>query len=237
MKSLQSIALAIALFLLSGFVFPVARAADPAATSAVSSGIEKPRKGWMAPIFAEAVKWTDVAQLAVAIIGFVLILLQLGKLKEQLAGDAYTSLYEQYVEVGKLFLERPELRPYFYNDDAVDERARDGKTTLAQVEIVAELMTGLLEHAALQRKSMPKKIYEQCWQEYTRERFEKSPALRAFWEENKGWYAEKFYEIADDCVSPWIVISADGRRVLSKKRQIAKMKGAADPRAGGGGSR
>ena len=226
MKSPHSIAFAIALFLVSGFIFSAARAADPAApagSAAVSRENEKARQGWSAAIFAEEVKWTDVAQLGVSIIGFGFVWYQVRQLGKAVAGDAYTSLYEQYVEVGKLFLERPHMRPYFYNDRAVDERARDGEKILAEVEIVSELMTGLLEHAALQRHSMPRKIYEECWQAYTKERFEKSPALRAFWEKNKGWYAKKFHEVADDCVRPWIVITDDGDRVLqSEARQMAK---------------
>jgi hypothetical protein len=224
MKSRHSISFAIALFLVSGFVFSVARAADPAAaagSAAVSRENEKARQGWSAAIFAEEVKWTDVAQLCVSIIGFGFVWYQVRQLGKAVEGDAYTSLYEQYVEVGKIFLERPQLRPYFYNDRAVDERAPDGEKTLAEVEIVAELMTGLLEHAALQRHSMPRRIYEECWQAYTNERFEKSPALRAFWEKNKGWYAKKFYEIADDCIRPWIEITDDGDRVLLiKARQL-----------------
>jgi hypothetical protein len=142
------------------------------------------------------VKWTDVAQVFVSIVGFGCVLYQVWQLRRAVAGDAYTSLYEQYVDVAKLFLERPELRPYFYEERVVDEEAPGGERTKAEVEILAELMTGLLEHAALQRRSIPTKIYVECWRAYTKERF-KSPALRAFWSKNKTWYASEFQEMVD----------------------------------------
>lgn len=194
MKSLHTITFAAVLFLVSGFIYPVARAADPAAApgpAADSAEVHKPFKAWIAPIFAEKVKWTDVAQLGVAIVGFVLIWLQLAKLKKALAGDAYTSLYEQYVDVCKLFLQKPHLRPYFYEQRTVDSREPGSEKTLAEIEIVAELMVGLLEHAALQQDSIPKEIYTQCWLEYTKDRF-KSPSLVAYWHENQRWYAKEF---------------------------------------------
>ena len=218
MKSLHSAVLAMILLLASGFLYRLACAAAPAAAArptAESAEAHKSFRAWIAPIFAEEVKWTDVAQLGVAIIGFVLILSQLGKLKKQLAGDAYTSLYEQYVDVCKLFLEKPHLRPYFYEKRAVDATIPDRKTIQAEVEIVAELMTGLLEHAAVQQDSIPKDIYEQCWLEFTKDRFE-SPALISYWQENKRWYAGGFQIMVENILA--------GRETKAKSwRKLARI--------------
>lgn len=147
------------------------------------------------------VKWTDVAQLVVSLVGFCFVVYQIRQLSKTVAGDAYTSLYEQYVEVGKILLDRPHLRPYFYADLQVDAGAPGSANTLAEIEIICELLTGLLEHAALQRHSMPSGIYEQCWQAYTKERYQKSPALREFWAGNKTWYAREFHQIVHECIN------------------------------------
>jgi hypothetical protein len=163
------------------------------------------------------VKWTDVAQLGVSIVGFGFVWYQVRQLSKAVAGDAYASLYEQYVDMGKLFLERPHLRPFFYENLPVDDKVPGGQKTLAEVEILSELMTGLLEHAALQRNSMPKKIYKECWQEFTKDRF-KSPALTAFWKKNKGWYASEFRHVVDGCLEGRQRMPDAAPEVLQAKR-------------------
>ena len=228
MKSSHSIAFAMVFFLMSGFIYPAARAADPAAApgpAAESPEVHKSFKARIAPVFAEEVKWTDVAQLGAAIIGFVLILFQLGKLKEQLAGDAYTSLYEQYVDVCKLFLKKPYLRRYFYEEHALEATIPDHDAIQAEVEIVAELMTGLLEHAAVQQDSIPSDIYEQCWLKFTKDRF-RSPELIAFWHENKEWYAGGFQIMVEDILAGretkakgWRKLSRTFKRECERERR------------------
>jgi len=62
---------------------------------------------------SEAVKWTDVAQLGITAIGFVLIAFQLWGLRSSTEGDTHADLHGQYMELGKLFLSKPALAPVF----------------------------------------------------------------------------------------------------------------------------
>jgi hypothetical protein len=141
------------------------------------------------------VKWTDVAQLGVSVIGFGLIIYQIWLLRRSTAGSTYASLYGEYSDVCKLFLEKPYLRAYFYNAEPVPTKAQGNEPILQEVETMCELVTGLLEHAALQKKNIPPNIWKECWEKYTYERFDRSPALAIFWKANKHWYAEDFKDI------------------------------------------
>src|ERR1700689_4242082 len=113
------------------------------------------------------VKWTDVGQLCATVIGFVLILYQVRLLRKATAGSTYASLYGEYTEVCKLFLKTPYLRPYFYDSVEVPADVPGNEKIRQEVEIMCELVTGLLEHAALQKENIPANAWEECWREYT----------------------------------------------------------------------
>ena len=137
-------------------------------------------------------KWTDVLQLLITAGGFWLVIVQMKHLRRSTAGNTYATLYGEYMDVCKLFLERPKLRTYFYHPAAGAPDMPDGGEARQEVEAMCELMTGLLEHAALQKMNIPDDIWEQCWKKYTDERFNESPSMRSYWEQNKDLYAEKF---------------------------------------------
>ena len=63
--------------------------------------------------------------------------------------------------------------------------------------MMCELLAGLLEHAALQRKNLPGEFWEECWRNYTYERFDSSPALREFWRDNPKLYALTFRTVVN----------------------------------------
>ena len=62
---------------------------------------------------------------------------------------------------------------------------------------MCELMTGLLEHATLQQMNIPTSIWEECWEKYTNDRFNESPAMRLYWERNRHLYAKDFRKVVD----------------------------------------
>jgi hypothetical protein len=145
----------------------------------------------------EAVKWTDVAQLLVTIIGFVFVVLQLWSLHRQTEGDTHADLYGQYMELGKLFLRNPHLRPYFYESAEIDGTAPDSGRIRQEVAMMCELTTTLLEHAALQKHNLPGESWEDCWKAYTYARFDSSSVLREWWRANEKVYAASFRMIVN----------------------------------------
>jgi hypothetical protein len=138
------------------------------------------------------VKWTEVAQLGATALGFLTVIYQMWRVGRSTAGNTYASLYGEYMDVCKLFLEKPRLRPYFYNSATVSADISADDPIRTEIETVCELMTGLLEHAALQKVNIPRHIWKECWEKYTNERYNDSPAMRSYWERNKHLYAEKF---------------------------------------------
>jgi hypothetical protein len=142
-------------------------------------------------------KWTDVLQCLITAGGFWLVWSQIKQLRQSTAGNTYASLYGEYMDVCKLFLERPQLRPYFYHPAAGAPEMPDGGEDRQKVEAMCELMTGLLEHATLQQVNIPSNIWEECWEKYTDDRFDESPAMRWYWERNRHLYAEDFRKVVD----------------------------------------
>jgi hypothetical protein len=143
-------------------------------------------------------KWTDVLQCLITAGGFVFVWSQIKLLRQSTAGSTYASLYGEYMDVCKLFLEKPQLRPYFYHPAAGAPEMPDGGEARQTVEVMCELMTGLLEHATLQQGNIPANIWEQCWKKYTNDRFNESPAMRSYWELNRHLYADAFRKVVDE---------------------------------------
>jgi len=142
-------------------------------------------------------KWTDVLQLLATVVGFAWIIIQMRHLRRSTAGNTYASLYGEYMDVCKLFLGRPHLRPYFYDSAAVGADVPGSDPIRQEIETMCELMTGLLEHAALQQMNLPGDIWEECWKEYTNARFNQSPAMRSYWEVNQHLYAKSFRDVVE----------------------------------------
>jgi hypothetical protein len=131
------------------------------------------------------------------VIGFVFVVFQIRYLRRATQGDTHADLYSQYMEMGKLFLRKPHLRPYFYHSAEIDVTAPNSARLKQEVAMMCELITTLLEHAALQRPNLPGESWKECWQAYTCARFDNSSVLREWWESNKEVYAESFRKIVD----------------------------------------
>ena len=142
-------------------------------------------------------KWTEVLQATIAIIGFVLVIHQVWRLKRTVQGQTNTSLYGHYLKVNELLLQNPHLRPYFYEDKLLDESAGDPKDAhlRGEVEMMCEVIAGLLEHAVVQKDNLPADSWENCWKAYTHERFQRSGELRQYFKANQTWYAKSFCDV------------------------------------------
>jgi hypothetical protein len=145
------------------------------------------------------VRWTEVAQLVVAVVAFPLLFYQILQLKQALQGDAHSNLYDHYLKVTELFLQRPHLRPYFYDAKlfAGDADPEANETLRREIDTMSETIAALLEHAAMQKSNLPGDSWNNCWRAFTVERFRQSPELRTFVATNGGWYAETFCKMLE----------------------------------------
>lgn len=130
-----------------------------------------------------------------SVLAFLVIIFQLWMLIRNIRGATHDRIYAHYMEVCKLLMQKPYLRPYFYDKQVVS----DADTTLkAEVEIMSEAIMGLIEHAVVQKRNMPRRSWRDCWKPYAQERLAKSVDLRKFFDQNKEWYTKMLRdEVAD----------------------------------------
>ena len=127
-------------------------------------------------MIANDVKWTDVVQAPVGLCGLALVLYQLRELQRSIQGQTISDLYEQYHQVVGAVLERPTLRPYFYENKALDSSI--SPALQADVESTCELIAAVLEHAHFQGKDVGTTRSKQCWGPTLRSDWRKAPSLR-----------------------------------------------------------
>ncbi len=166
----------------------------------------------------ETVKWTDVeilrwmkigilVQAIISVLGFLILFFQITQLNRGIRGDAHSKLYDHYLKVTERLADAPHLRPYLYNCKILNLEAAGYADLREELDMMCEIILGLLEHATVQKENLPEDSWHACWEAYTNERLEKSVELRRFFRENYRWYAksfqcvvkEKFPHLVHDC--------------------------------------
>lgn len=143
------------------------------------------------------VTWTDSVQAIASVVGFGVIIYQIRQLKRTVQSDTHSKLYTHYLEVNKLLLQKPHLRPYFYEGKALDESDFNQLSLRQDIDIMCEVILGLLEHAVLQRDNLPGDSWQNCWMAYVHERYDKSTELAKFFGSNRKWYAKSLCDLID----------------------------------------
>jgi hypothetical protein len=64
-----------------------------------------------------------------------------------------------------------------------------------EIELMSEMFLGLIEHAKLQEKNMPKDSWKNCWLPFSHERIRKSPQLMNFFRSNNVWYTQALRDV------------------------------------------
>lgn len=97
----------------------------------------------------------------------------------------YNSLTSLVLEIDKIFIEYPDLRPYFYNNTPLpaDMQEQDRNRTLA----IAELYLDILE-CIWDRQPEFSKEDEASWRDWILDAFSTSPILSSHYSENRSWY-------------------------------------------------
>jgi hypothetical protein len=134
------------------------------------------------------VKWTDVVQVLVGIVGIPFIIYQLYEVRRSIQGQTLGELYEHYHRVVTVFVERPHLRPYFYENKPIDESTSSDHRE--EIESMCDLFAAVLEHALVQQKNVPRRAWKECWETFVAERHRKSPELQRYLKENGTWYLQ-----------------------------------------------
>lgn len=145
--------------------------------------------------------WIEIGQVLVAAVGLFFIYRQLREVHEDVEAQGRNiqaqtlgHIYDHYFKVCHLFVARPYLRPYFYDAQslAAFDHTVEAQLRRSEVKAVCELITGLLEHAAIQRPNIPPQSWEDCWLPFLKEMYRKSPALEEFYWNHRHFYAADF---------------------------------------------
>jgi hypothetical protein len=141
----------------------------------------------------------------VSTFGFIFVWLQLKR--EQIARETQTrwQIYGLGLKVLTMFVQNPELRPYFYDRKPAPKKEPARSKVLAAVELVCDH----LENIILSKNSIDRETIL-LWKKYMSRLYENSPAMRDFLALNREGqrYSEEFFRI----------ISANFRKKGSRKK-------------------
>jgi hypothetical protein len=147
------------------------------------------------------------AALAVALLGnFVLIVsvillgLQVREMAKQSSHGAratlasvYQAMNDNMLQINRLFVDRPLLRPYFYGEQELTDESPEERE---RVEATAELFINFIDNVLTQMPLLPSNLAEP-WRTYFGSVTASSPVLCEFWERRREWYSEEMRALLD----------------------------------------
>jgi len=141
-------------------------------------------------IIFDAIPVTSYIQALAAVIGFIVVTYQVVQLRKNIRGATQDRLYAHYMEVCKMLMLKPHLYKFFYESKSYVKPVNNDEQDVIheEIEIMSEMILGLMEHAKLQQRNLPKDAWDHCWRAYAYERIRKSVAIKEFFEENRQWY-------------------------------------------------
>lgn len=118
---------------------------------------------------------------------------------------AYHNIVTAMSDIERLFFENPELRPYFYDDKELDHKGKDAD----RVCILAEMFVDFMDNAMVQSNLL--ESYEWTgWEDYFRDIYKSSPAIRSYWREHRQWYSDLLGGVLDPLRAAYILEQEDG---------------------------
>jgi hypothetical protein len=162
--------------------------------------------------------WSKIIGATLALIGLFLTWGQLRDNGQALDANTIEQIYSRMHDIDKLFVEHPELKPYFYADMRLNDRnplveklGLNEALVKAQVPALAELICDFFAQALLQLKNLPPGAYE-GWRNYFKAVYMRSPELRDYYKANAQWYqyeeADRLFKEADTALAAQAEASA-----------------------------
>jgi hypothetical protein len=148
--------------------------------------------------------WTDVTQaiasvasVVVGLIGFLLVVYQIRQLQRSIYGSTFESLYSQENNILHVFIDKPHLRPYFYDNKAIDPSDENYN----QVMAIAELCTDFFEHLSLAQENLPPETRSR-WNRCIIDFYRSSPALRLQIQTCRDWSCDELLTLVASISEP-----------------------------------
>ncbi|MGH6926319.1 MAG: hypothetical protein ACRED5_21530 [Propylenella sp.] len=139
-----------------------------------------------------------VVQALASIAAFVFIIFQVTQINRSIKGATQDRVYAHYTEICKIFLQKPYLRPYFYENKELLEDDPRYPHLRSEIDFMSETILGLIEHAVLQQGNLPPDCWENCWLPYANERLRMSAEIKKFFAPNTDWYTDALRDVVNE---------------------------------------
>jgi hypothetical protein len=150
------------------------------------------------------------AALAVALFGNLVLLvsvvllgLQVREMTKQSSHGAratlasvYQAMNDNMLQINRLFVDRPRLRPYFYGKQELTDESPEERES---VEATAELFINFMDNVLTQMPLLPSNLAEP-WRTYFSSVLTSSPVLCDFWTRRRDWYSEEMRALLDPLI-------------------------------------
>ena len=142
----------------------------------------------------------------VTLVGFLLLRNQMRAERRALETQTSWQMYETSISILTVFVEHPEIRPYFYDNRPAPAEEPLRSRVLATAELVADHM----ESVVLSRDAVEVNT-RSVWVRYMQGLYRRSPVLRAFLApESEGYrYADVFLDLLRNPDAPGVPAMVD----------------------------
>jgi hypothetical protein len=107
--------------------------------------------------------------------------------------SVYQTVADQMMSIDRLFIDRPDLRPYFYGGKPAPAGGDERERVIATSELIVDFMDNVM----MQEPNIPDYLTS-AWQTYFRSIAADSPSIREFWRENRRWYDARMAGLLDE---------------------------------------
>ena len=104
------------------------------------------------------------------------------------------SMNNQSHEISRIFVEYPELRPYFYYGQPIDETHPDFHRAEAVAELILDILWAMSNEAQRIQGELMSHDGEALWREFVEDAFAQSPILVQTLMKRENWYGRTMVE-------------------------------------------
>lgn len=109
--------------------------------------------------------------------------------------QTWQAITQQGYDISRIFVEHPNLRPYFYDGITIDRNATDFHAVMAICEMYLDFIDSMQDEHVFALPGMTENGENRAlWNKYFKDIFASSPAIRAYAEEKKLWYSPGVFD-------------------------------------------
>ena len=122
---------------------------------------------------------------------------QTGIFNRQLMEGITQTMTSYSMEISRIFLEHPDLRPYFFSGQAIDTNHPDYLQAEAIAEVILDIFWTMSSQAKRVQGEFANPEARELWQNYIRDCFAQSPILAGFLTMRKDWYGDEMITLME----------------------------------------